>query len=73
MSENSNVRPASCRTSVSPTENSTTTPQNRIDESAICETCGRAGAAEFGDHTLCVDCYQGCGSCCSESETNTEA
>jgi len=54
-------------------ENSAATAQNRVDESAVCETCGRAGAAEFGDRTLCVDCYQGCGSCCSESEISRDA
>jgi hypothetical protein len=40
---------------------------NRINESAACDTCGRFGALEFGDRHLCPDCYQGCGSCCSET------
>ena len=40
--------------------------QSLIDESLVCEECGRFGAFEFGDRKLCLDCYEGCGSCCPE-------
>jgi len=33
---------------------------------AACGHCGAFGAYEFDGETLCLDCYQGCGSCCSE-------
>jgi hypothetical protein len=42
-------------------------PANRIIESVTCEVCGKFGAVEFGDRSLCPDCYQSCGSCCSEA------
>ncbi|HEY9509738.1 MAG TPA: hypothetical protein VIV82_07745 [Verrucomicrobiae bacterium] len=32
-----------------------------------CELCGRFDAVQIGDRFLCVDCYEGCGSCCQES------
>jgi len=36
-------------------------------DSLICDTCGSAGAVEFGDRLLCPDCYsQTCASCCPE-------
>jgi len=54
-----------------PLEN-TATP--RVNESVACDICGQFGAIEFGDRLICPDCYgQNCGSCCSESENNTEA
>lgn len=31
-----------------------------------CDTCGCFGAVQIGDRWLCVDCYEGCGSCCQE-------
>lgn len=42
------------------------TKHPKPDESAICDVCGRFGAIEFGDRKLCLDCYEGCGSCCPE-------
>jgi len=41
--------------------------QNRINESAVCDTCGHFGAIEFGDRVLCPDCYETFGSCCAGS------
>jgi hypothetical protein len=41
----------------------------QINESATCEICGHFGAVEAGDRWLCIDCYQGCGACCSEAQT----
>ena len=38
----------------------------RLNESLVCDVCGRFGAAEFGDRKLCLDCYEGYGSCCPE-------
>jgi hypothetical protein len=35
-----------------------------------CEMCGRFDAVQIGDRFLCVDCYEGCGSCCQESTMN---
>jgi hypothetical protein len=40
--------------------------ENRINETATCDVCGRFGAFEFGDRRLCPNCYEGCGSCCPE-------
>src|SRR5437763_11464828 len=40
--------------------------QNLLNESIVCDVCGRFGAIEFGDRKLCPDCYEGCGSCCPE-------
>lgn len=37
----------------------------RADENAVCESCGRFGAYQFGDQYLCADCYQEQGSCCA--------
>lgn len=42
------------------------TNQLKPNESAVCDVCGRFGAFEFGDRKLCLDCYEGCGSCCPE-------
>jgi hypothetical protein len=47
-------------------------PANRVNESAACEICGHFGAVAAGDRWLCPDCYQGCGSCCSEAERTEE-
>jgi len=55
-----------------PATGATASTQNRIDDSAICEFCGRTGAAEFGDHKIYVDCYQSRCSCCCESECDTD-
>ncbi len=33
-----------------------------------CEMCGRFDAVQIGDRWLCVDCYEGCGSCCQEAD-----
>ena len=35
-------------------------------KSLVCDVCGRVDAVEIGDRVLCSDCYQGCGSCCSD-------
>lgn len=35
-------------------------------ENLVCEMCGRYDAVRIGDRQLCVDCYEGCGSCCPE-------
>lgn len=40
--------------------------QVKLDENAVCDVCGRSGAFHFGDRTVCLDCYEGCGSCCPE-------
>ena len=40
--------------------------QPRLDESLVCDVCGRFGAVEFGDRRLCPDCYESFGSCCPE-------
>jgi hypothetical protein len=37
-----------------------------VQERAACDCCGRFGAYDFGDQSLCVDCYEGAGSCCPE-------
>jgi hypothetical protein len=42
------------------------TPPVKPDERLICEVCGRFGAIEFGERRLCLECYEGCGSCCPE-------
>jgi len=36
------------------------------EDSLTCDVCGRADAVEIGIRVLCPDCYQGCGSCCSD-------
>ena len=36
------------------------------DDDVACEECGKFGAYQIGDHFLCMDCYQGKGSCCPE-------
>jgi hypothetical protein len=38
-------------------------------ESHSCDICGTFDAQEFGDRWLCLDCYAGCGSCCSGLQT----
>lgn len=38
----------------------------RLDESLVCDVCGRFGAVELGDRKLCPDCYESYGSCCPE-------
>jgi hypothetical protein len=38
-----------------------------FSDHAVCDVCGRFGAVEIGDLRLCVDCHEGCGSCCAES------
>jgi hypothetical protein len=38
---------------------------NRVNESIVCDVCGKFDAVEFGDRKICPDCYEGCGSCCS--------
>lgn len=40
--------------------------QPRLDESLVCDVCGRFGAVEFGDRKLCPGCYGSYGSCCPE-------
>jgi hypothetical protein len=37
-------------------------------EELTCDSCGRFGAHFFDSKKLCVDCYQACGSCCSEGD-----
>lgn len=37
-----------------------------LNEQFVCESCGRFGAVEIGDHRLCMVCYENCGSCCLE-------
>lgn len=32
----------------------------------VCDECGAHGAFQFGDVSLCTDCYAGKGSCCPE-------
>jgi len=55
-------------------EQSRETAPKRMDESAVCDVCGRLGAVEFGDRAVCTDCYAGCGSCCSDIDVKeTEA
>jgi hypothetical protein len=36
------------------------------DPELQCDECNTFGAFEFDGHTLCLDCYEGCGSCCPE-------
>jgi hypothetical protein len=43
-----------------------TAPPVKLNEGIACDVCGRFGAVELGDRHLCVDCYEGCGSCCPE-------
>ena len=38
----------------------------RLNESLVCDVCGRFGAVEFVDRKLCPDCYENYGSCCPE-------
>jgi hypothetical protein len=38
----------------------------QLDETTVCEDCGRVGAYRVGDHALCLDCYSNRGSCCPE-------
>lgn len=40
--------------------------QTLVNQDVACESCGRFGAVELGNHHLCIDCYEGCGSCCPE-------
>lgn len=35
-------------------------------EDAVCNTCGRIGAYDFGDEFICSTCYEERGSCCVE-------
>lgn len=42
------------------------TSEKRVNESLVCDVCGRFGAVEFGDRRLCPDCYGSYGSCCPE-------
>lgn len=37
----------------------------QFQEDAVCGECGRAGAFEFSEGPLCLDCYAARGSCCS--------
>jgi hypothetical protein len=39
----------------------------KFNDNAACDVCGRFGSAEIGDRRLCVDCCEGCDSCCAES------
>lgn len=39
-------------------------PQNEPE--AICDMCGKFGAFQFSDRTICLDCYESAGSCCPE-------
>ncbi|MEO6182930.1 MAG: hypothetical protein ABIP71_07530 [Verrucomicrobiota bacterium] len=36
------------------------------DQNAVCQECGAFGAYKLGDQLLCMNCYQGKGSCCAE-------
>lgn len=47
-------------------EKPATPTRKSADENAVCEECGKFGAYQIGDHFLCMDCYQGKGSCCPE-------
>jgi hypothetical protein len=49
-------------------ENSIGETSNRpeLRENATCDVCGRFGAYQFGNRSLCLDCYTGSGSCCPE-------
>lgn len=38
----------------------------RLDETAVCDSCGSIGAYRFDDRFLCLDCYSGRSSCCPE-------
>lgn len=38
----------------------------KLDESVVCERCGKIGAFQFTGRALCEECYSGCGSCCPE-------
>jgi hypothetical protein len=35
-------------------------------QAPICERCGKSGAVQMGERTLCQDCYFACNSCCGE-------
>jgi len=39
---------------------------NVTNPDRVCDTCGCFDAVQIGDRWLCVDCYEGCGSCCQE-------
>lgn len=41
-----------------------------FDENAACATCGRFGAFQLEDESLCADCHQLRGACCAESGGN---
>jgi hypothetical protein len=49
----------------------TNTP--RANEAVVCDVCGRFGAIELGERQLCLDCYEGCGSCCCPEFGREEA
>lgn len=40
------------------------------DADAACSTCGRFGAYQLDDETLCADCHHLRGACCAESGGN---
>lgn len=42
----------------------------KFEENTVCDACGCFGAFDFGREHLCVDCYEGRGSCCSEFSGN---
>ncbi|OAI56999.1 hypothetical protein AYO49_00325 [Verrucomicrobiaceae bacterium SCGC AG-212-N21] len=41
-------------------------PAPEAPPTLYCEECGKLDAERIGDRVLCLDCYTGCGSCCSE-------
>jgi hypothetical protein len=41
------------------------------EESPACDVCGQTGAVEIADRVLCPECYQGCGSCCSDIDQSS--
>lgn len=50
-------------------EQSVETAPKPNDKLLVCDVCGRFGVVEFGDRLICQDCYQSCGSCCCESDS----
>lgn len=46
--------------------------EKMADEAAVCDVCGRYGAQEIGDRSLCADCVTLAGSACAGS-AETEA
>ena len=47
-----------------PDQESKTPPA--LNESVVCDVCGRFGAYRISERWLCQECYTGSGSCCPE-------